>query len=143
MSDKNDIHDKEDNKEENEEEIITIPPENSNNLENGESKNKIICDFIIKQIIGEGTFATVRLAINRQTGEKVAIKIIEKNKISHEEDKIRMNREIEVLKKLRHPNIVHLYSVIDTEEKIYLITDYIKGIELFDYIVKKKKINRK
>ena len=140
MSDKNDIHDKEDNKEENEEEIITIPPENSNNLENGESKNKIICDFIIKQIIGEGTFATVRLAINRQTGEKVAIKIIEKNKISHEEDKIRMNREIEVLKKLRHPNIVHLYSVIDTEEKIYLITDYIKGIELFDYIVKKKKL---
>ncbi len=140
MADINDSHDKEDNKEENEEEIITIPPENSNNSENEESKNKIICDFIIKQIIGEGTFATVRLAINRQTGEKVAIKIIEKNKISHEEDKIRMKREIEVLKKLRHPNIVHLYSVIDTEEKIYLITDYIKGIELFDYIVKKKKL---
>ena len=140
MEDINDSHDKEDNKEENEEEIITIPPENSNNSENEESKNKIICDFIIRQIIGEGTFATVRLAINRQTGEKVAIKIIEKNKISHEEDKIRMKREIEVLKKLRHPNIVHLYSVIDTEEKIYLITDYIKGIELFDYIVKKKKL---
>ena len=89
MSDKNDIHDKEDNKEENEEEIITIPPENSNNSENEESKNKIICDFIIKQIIGEGTFATVRLAINRQTGEKVAIKIMDQEQILSDE----LNRE--------------------------------------------------
>ena len=143
MSENNEILKNKDKSDKIEEEILSIPPENLKESKNGELKNKIICDFIIKQIIGEGTFATVRLAINRQTEEKVAIKIMEKNKISHEEDKIRVKREIQVLKKLRHPNIVHLYNVIDTKDKIYLITEYIKGIELFDYIVKKKKLSEK
>ena len=98
-----------------------------------------MCDFKIKQVIGEGTFATVRLAENRQTGEQVAIKIMEKSKIVQEEDKIRIDREIKVLKNLRHPNIVHLYSVIKTDEKIYLIMEYVKGKELFDYIVMNNK----
>ena len=57
------------------------------------------------------------------------------------EDKERIEREIKVLKNLRHPNIVHLYSVIEKDEKIYLITEYVKGKELFDYIVMKKKLS--
>ena len=118
-----------------EQEIISIPFESQ--------KNKILCDFIIKEKIGEGTFSTVKLAINRQTNEKVAIKIMQKNKIILEEDKKRLEREIQVLKILRHPNLVQLYSVVETEEKIYLIMEYIKGIELFDYIVKKKKLQEK
>ena len=131
-----------DNKElEEEEEILSIPPEEINDLNETEKKGKVMCDFIIKQVIGEGTFATVRLAINKQTGEQVAIKIMEKSKIVQEEDKIRIDREIKVLKNLRHPNIVHLYSVIQTEEKIYLIMEYVKGKELFDYIVMKKKLS--
>ena len=131
-----------DNKEsEEEEEILSIPPEEIDDLNETEKKEKIMCDFIIKQVIGEGTFATVRLAINKQTGEQVAIKIMEKSKIVQEEDKIRIDREIKVLKNLRHPNIVHLYSVIQTEEKIYLIMEYVKGKELFDYIVMKKKLS--
>ena len=98
-----------DNKEsEEEEEILSIPPEEIDNLNETEKKEKIMCDFIIKQVIGEGTFATVRLAINKQTGEQVAIKIMEKSKIVQEEDKIRIDREIKVLKNLRHPNIVHI-----------------------------------
>ena len=71
-----------DNKElEEEEEILSIPPEEINDLNETEKKGKVMCDFIIKQVIGEGTFATVRLAINKQTGEQVAIKIMEKSKI--------------------------------------------------------------
>ena len=121
MEDINDSHDKEDNKEENEEEIITIPPENSNNSENEESKNKIICDFIIKQIIGEGTFATVRLAINRQTGEKVAIKIIEKNKISHEEDKIRMKLIIFAINQILKKQLYQIYLIILMKQIIQIL----------------------
>ena len=60
----------------------------------------------------EGTFGHVRLAINKQTGEKVAIKILEKKKILEFEDKIRVEREIKIFKCLRHPNIVHLYSLV-------------------------------
>jgi len=129
------------NVEEEDEEILSIPPEDMADINDPEQKDKIMCDFIIKQVIGEGTFATVRLAVNKQTGEQVAIKIMEKNKIVQNEDKIRIEREIKVLKNLRHPNIVHLYSVIQTDEKIYLITEYVKGKELFDYIVMKKKLS--
>jgi 5'-AMP-activated protein kinase catalytic alpha subunit len=126
---------------EEEEEILSVPPEDMTDINDPEQKKKIMCDFIIKEVIGEGTFATVRLAINKQTGQKVAIKIMEKNKIVHQEDRVRIEREIKVLKNLRHPNIVHLYSVIKTEEKIYLIMEYVKGKELFDYIVMKKKLS--
>ena len=120
---------------ENKEEILQIKSVESDDSVNSKQKKLVICDFIITKKIGEGTFSNVRLAINRQTGEKVAIKIMEKSKIIHEEDKIRMYREIEILKKLRHPNIVQLYTVIENNDKIYLIMEYIKGQELFNYIV--------
>ena len=139
MNDNEEIELKENNYQEEDEEILSIPPEED--INDTEQKKQIICDFIIKQVIGEGTFATVRLAINKQTGEEVAIKIMEKSRIVQKEDKIRIDREIKVLKNLRHPNIVHLYSVIETEEKIYLIMEYAKGKELFDYIVTKKKLS--
>ena len=126
---------------EEDEEILSIPQEDLNDMNDKEEKNKSICDFIIKQVVGEGTFATVRLAINKQTKEQVAIKIMDKSKLVQEADKVRIDREIKVLKNLRHPNIVHLYSVIDKEDKIYLITEYVKGKELFDYIVSNKKLS--
>ena len=141
MSDTEQSPQKESNDLEEDEEILSIPPEDMTDIDDPEQKDKIMCDFIIKQVIGEGTFATVRLAENKQTGEQVAIKIMEKNKIVQIEDKTRIEREIKVLKNLRHPNIVHLYSVIQTDEKIYLITEYVKGKELFDYIVMKKKLS--
>jgi len=133
----------ENNKKENENNILSMPPDESTNSDDSGQIKKILCDFIIREKIGEGTFSTVNLAINRQTGEKVAIKVMEKSKLINKEDKIRLYREIEVLKKLRHPNIVHLYSVIETDDKIYLIMQYIPGKELFDYIVKKKKLSEK
>jgi len=125
---------------EEEEELLSIPPKIITNLNCEEQNEKLKCDFIIKQVIGEGTFATVRLAINKQTGEQVAIKIMDLNRIQ-KEDRIRIDREIKVLKNLHHPNIVHLYSEVQIEDIIYLVTEYVKGKELFDYIVMKKKLS--
>ena len=48
-----------------------------------------------------------------------------------------MEREIKILKLLRHNNIVHLYNVIETNTYLYLVMEYIKGIELFEYINEK------
>ena len=92
---------------EEDEEILSIPPEGITiaDINDSEQREKIMCDFTIKQVIGEGTFATVRLAVNKQTEEQVAIKIMEKSKIVQKEDKVRIEREIKVLKNLRHPNI--------------------------------------
>ena len=140
MAEEEENHKKETDELEEDEEILSIPQEDLNDMNDKEDKNKSICDFIIKQVVGEGTFATVRLAINKQTKEQVAIKIMDKSKFQ-KEDKIRIGREINVLKNLRHPNIVHLFSAIDKEDKIYLITEYVKGKELFDYIVSNKKLS--
>ena len=120
------------------EEIMSIPYKK---ITNSDKQFDTICDFILKEEIGEGTFGHVKLAINRQTGEKVAIKIMEKSKIFQNEDKERIEREIKILKTVRHPNIVHLYTVLQTKENLYLIMEYAKGTELFEYIIKNKKID--
>ena len=123
-------------KQEKEEKLILLPEYDSNNPN---FHDKIICDFILKETLGKGTFGEVKLAINSQTGEKVAIKIISESKLPKQE-KINFFREIEILKNLKHPNIIRLYSFINNEKQLYLITEYIKGIELFQYISLKKKI---
>ena len=56
--------------------------------------------------------------------------------------KTRVEREIKILKTLRHNNIIQLYSVISTSTTIYLIMEYASGKELFDYIVKKNDYQR-
>lgn len=48
----------------------------------------------------------------------------------------RIAKEIEILKKLRHPNIVMLYEIIETEKELFLIMEYANGGELFEFIVK-------
>ena len=107
------------------------------------SKIKNQNEFILGKKLGEGTFGTVRLATHQITKEKVAIKILDKKKILEETDKTRLEREIKIMKIIRHPNIVHLYNVIQTNQYIYLIMEYISGKELFDYIIKKGKLKEK
>ena len=118
------------------EKLILLPEYSSDNPNNHEN---IICDFIIKETLGKGSFGVVKSAINTQTGEKVAIKILNEAKIPYEY-KINSLREIEIMKNLKHPNIIRFYGYISKDKQLYLITEYIKGIELFQYISLKKKI---
>ena len=94
------------------------------------SKIKIGPYYIGKKL-GQGTFGLVRLGTHIQTGEKVAIKILEKNRILENSDKTRVEREIKILKSLHHKNIARLYSVIQTSTSIYLFMEYVEGSELF------------
>jgi 5'-AMP-activated protein kinase catalytic alpha subunit len=91
--------------------------------------------------LGEGTFGKVKKGTHILTGEKVAIKILEKSRILEKADKIRVEREIKILKMLKHKHIVELYSVIQTSTTIFLIMELSSGKELFDYIVKKKRLD--
>jgi len=102
---------------------------------------KYIGQFILGEKLGQGTFGIVVLATHQLTGEKVAVKILEKEKIIQEADKTRIEREIKILKNLRHNNIVHLYDVKETASSLYIIMEYIQGKELFDYIVRKKRLS--
>ena len=102
---------------------------------------KYIGQFILGEKLGQGTFGIVVLGTHQLTGEKVAVKILEKEKIIQEADKTRIEREIKILKNLRHNNIVHLYDVKETASSLYIIMEYIQGKELFDYIVSKKRLS--
>jgi serine/threonine protein kinase len=53
---------------------------------------------------------------------------------------MRIMREINILKIVRHPNIVQLYEIIETSRQLFLIMEYAPCGELFDYIVKKKRL---
>lgn len=60
--------------------------------------------------------------------------------MANSDDKNRLEREINILKKIHHPNIVKLFCVIETDRQIFIIMEYIKGNELFQYILVKKKL---
>lgn len=97
--------------------------------------------YILKETIGSGGFAKVKLAIHVLTGEKVAIKIMDKKSLG--EDLPRVKLEINALKELSHQHICKLYEVIETETEIFLILEYCPGGELFDYIVEKDRLAEK
>lgn len=61
--------------------------------------------------LGQGTFGKVRIGTHTITNEMVAIKILEKDKIKDKSDVERVTREINILKKVRHPNVIQLYEV--------------------------------
>ena len=103
-------------------------------------KNQKNGHFILGEKLGQGTFGFVRKAIHTLTGEQVAIKILDKEKIIKEKDKFRLKNEIKILKKLRHNNLVQLYGVINTKLSINLIMEYCEGEELLDYINRKQRL---
>jgi 5'-AMP-activated protein kinase catalytic alpha subunit len=70
------------------------------------------CMSILDKTLGKGTFGKVKLGIHAVSGEKVAIKILEKDKIVDVADVERVSREIHILKLIRHPNIIQLYEII-------------------------------
>lgn len=102
---------------------------------------KTLGPFTLGEKLGEGTFGVVRLGIHSKTGEKVAVKILDKNKILEKKDRISIEREIKILKYLHHENIIQLYSSIQTKSSIFLIMEYAPGKELFDYISKKRRLS--
>jgi len=104
------------------------------------SKNSPIGHYQLGPAIGEGTFGKVRLGTHVLTGEKVAIKILEKSKIADSSDIDRVAREIHILKIVRHPHIIQLYEIIETSSQLYLVTEYACGGELFDHIVACKRV---
>lgn len=88
------------------------------------------------RLLGQGTFAKVYHARNIRTGQSVAIKVIDKEKVLRVGLMNQIKREISVMKLVRHPNIVHLYEVMATKTKIYFVMEYCKGGELFNKVAR-------
>ena len=104
------------------------------------SEQHSLANYNFIKTIGEGTFGKVKLALHKITKEQVAIKILEKKKIKSNKDLERIEKEIKYLKKLNHPNIVKIYEIIENENNFYISMEYVSGGELFNYIVKNKRL---
>ncbi|CAD8164108.1 unnamed protein product [Paramecium pentaurelia] len=104
-------------------------------------QNYILCKLqSIQQerTLGQGTFGKVKLGYHTITDEYVAIKVLEKNRIENQFDLMRVQREIMILRKVNHPNVIKLYEILESEQSVYLVMEYVRGGELYDYIIKKK-----
>ena len=100
-------------------------------------------NYILGETIGQGAFAKVKLAKHIFTGEKVAIKILNKEKINKNSDIKKFKKEINILQKLKHKNIIQLYEIMETKKSLYIVMEYCEEKELFDYIVKRKHISER
>src|SRR3990167_1684667 len=95
--------------------------------------------YIILRTLGKGSFGKVKEAIHVLSGEKIAIKILEKVKIKKEDDLVRIRREINILSKVQHPNIIQLYEVIETNKYFFFVMEYAMNGDLSYYIEKQKR----
>ncbi|XP_012217552.1 serine/threonine-protein kinase SIK3-like isoform X2 [Linepithema humile] len=112
-------------------------PTSHNEVSQEFSVNKLIRVgyYELEKTIGKGNFAVVKMATHVVTKSKVAIKIIDKTKLN-EENLAKIFREVHIMKRLRHPHIIRLYQVMETEKMIYLVTEYAPGGEIFDHLVR-------
>lgn len=96
---------------------------------------KPISDYYdLGEEIGKGGFSIVYIAVKKGSGEEFAVKCIKKKMVEGDDVKL-LRREIQIMKKLNHPNILKLYEVYEDEEQFYLVMELVKGKELFDKIV--------
>ncbi|XP_034943750.1 serine/threonine-protein kinase SIK2-like [Chelonus insularis] len=91
--------------------------------------------YDIEGTIGKGNFAVVKLARHRITKTEVAIKIIDKTQLDSTNLE-KVYREVEIMKQLEHPHIVKLYQVMETKNMIYMVCEYARKGEIFDYIAR-------
>ncbi|KAI5645359.1 protein kinase domain-containing protein [Phthorimaea operculella] len=96
---------------------------------------KIAGLYDLLDTLGSGHFAVVKMARHVFTGEKVAVKVIDKSKLDSV-SKSHLFQEVRCMKLVQHPNVVRLYEVIDTQTKLYLILELGDGGDLYDYIMR-------
>ena len=100
-----------------------------------------IGNYLIQQTLGQGTFGKVKLGIYLPTQEKVAIKILEKERIKDKDDQIRVKREFDMLSKFNHPNVILVNEIFESVDSFYSVMEFCEGGELFNYIVDKKRLS--
>lgn len=85
-------------------------------------------------MIGKGAFGVVYVGVRESDGEEVAIKRVPKAKADFQV----LSREISILKRCDHDNIIKFYSCYEDKRNVYIVTELARGGELFDHIVKRR-----
>ena len=92
--------------------------------------------------LGHGAFAEVRIGLDKITHQKYAIKIIDKSKMSKEEQELTIS-ELRILSSLDHPHVLKIHKFYNEKNFLYIVTELLTGGELFDQICKEGKFSEK
>jgi serine/threonine protein kinase len=90
--------------------------------------------YVVGKQIGHGAYATVRLAYHKDLAKNVALKVYEKKKLVEPQRQKSVYREIRLLEKMSHPNVVKLYEAFDTRRHVILVMEYVRGKSLHSYL---------
>ncbi|GLB40992.1 putative kinase-like [Lyophyllum shimeji] len=99
------------------------------------NKIRVIGNYTLGRVIGEGAYGKVRMGTHRLTQTRVAIKQIPKAMSAS------LTREIHHHRQLHHPHVTQMYEVIATESSIWIVTELCCGGELFDYLAEKGRLS--
>jgi serine/threonine protein kinase len=92
-------------------------------------------DFMVGKKLGEGAYAVVHTALNKKTNGRCAMKIYDKDKVLTSQSRKRsVSREIQVMRRINHPNIVKFHETIDTKKSLHLVMEHVEGISLYEYV---------
>jgi len=111
-------------------------PKAGRRKKNKETAGLLLGRYELGKLLGHGTFAKVYHAKNVNSNDSVAIKVLDKEKIMKGGLMGHIKREIAILRRVRHPNIVQLFEVMATKTKIFFVMEYIRGGELFKKVAK-------
>ncbi|ABW98229.1 kin(snf2) (nucleomorph) [Hemiselmis andersenii] len=111
---------------------------------NIDGKLKFVGSYIIDKTLGIGATGKVKLARHSKNGEKVGIKIIRKDLFYDKPSlRIKIQREISVMKLMFHPHIIKIFEVLEDSKYLFLIIEYASHGELFNYLVEKRRIQNR
>jgi serine/threonine protein kinase len=97
----------------------------------------------LKDVLGEGGYSVVKLAVNKETNDKVAVKIVTRGGEMTEEDEEALHQEVGILRELDNPNITKVHDFFTEKTNFYVVMELLQGGELFDRIVQKSFYNEK
>ena len=89
--------------------------------------------YVMGELLGEGGFAKVRLCTRKTDGEEVVIKIFQKFRLTTEEKRKSVLREIEIMKCIKHPNIIRIIDCFETNESISIVMEHFSRASLATY----------
>ena len=108
----------------------------------GKRNGKLRDHYNIGAKLGSGAFGFVRIAIHKLTGQRRAVKTIEKESIIKDmAEREKFFAEVDILRATDHPNIVRLFEFFEDSKYYHLVTEHISGGELFDFIIKSKMLS--
>uniref|UniRef100_A0A2K5NJ09 BR serine/threonine kinase 2 n=1 Tax=Cercocebus atys TaxID=9531 RepID=A0A2K5NJ09_CERAT len=114
----------------------------STGKDGGAQHAQYVGPYRLEKTLGKGQTGLVKLGVHCVTCQKVAIKIVNREKLS-ESVLMKVEREIAILKLIEHPHVLKLHDVYENKKYLYLVLEHVSGGELFDYLVKKGRLTPK